>query len=196
PVPWSPALSPSELDAGFPSDRPLVYVTIGSSGRHAGLEAVLRVIGEFPVNAILSTAGRFEVARPPPNVHVVRYAPGAEIARRASFVVTNGGASTSYQALAEGKPVLGLPSNLDQYLAMTAIERAGAGRLVRCGAATPRAVRDAFTELLQSESLREGASAVAQAFARFDCHARFDAWLDEVFDEKEKEVRDEIASRA
>ena len=179
PIPWSPPLTAPELGESFRPDWPLVYVCIGSSGRHAGLEAVLRVIGEFPVNAILSTAGRFEVNHPPSNVHVVKFAPGADIARRATFVVTNGGASTSYQALAEGKPVLGVPSNLDQYLAMTAIERARAGRLVRCGEATPRAMREAFAELLESERLREGARTIALAFARADCHERFSAWLEE-----------------
>lgn len=179
PIPWAPRVPLPALGELFRSDQPLVYVTVGSSGRHAALEAVLHVLGELPVNAIVSTAGRFEVHDPPPNVHVMRFAPGAELARRASFVVTNGGASTSYQALAEGKPVLGIPSNLDQYLAMSAIERAQAGRLVRSGEATPRAMREAFTELLQSDRLREGARTVARAFGHTECHGRFGAWLDE-----------------
>ena len=190
-IPWSPRVPMPELDERFPADRPLVYVTIGSSGRHAGLAAVLRVIGEFPVNAILSTAGRFEVPQPPSNVHVVPFAPGAEVARRSSFVVTNGGASTSYQALAEGKPVLGVPSNLDQYLAMTAIEGAGAGRLVRSGEATPRAMRAAFEDLLESESLRRGARSVALAFARADCHERFGHWLERALGVTRKESSSE-----
>jgi UDP:flavonoid glycosyltransferase YjiC (YdhE family) len=195
PISWSPALPLPELGERFRADFPLVYVTLGSSGRHAGLEAVLRVIGEFPVNAIVSTAGRFEVEKPPPNVHVVEFAPGADVARRATFVVTNGGASTSYQALAEGKPVLGVPSNLDQYMAMTAIERARAGRLVRSGEATPRVMREAFTELLGSERLRDGAHGIALAFARANCHERFRAWIEEVLTTKGKEPANEDATR-
>lgn len=191
-IPWSPRVPMPELER-LPAGRPLVYITLGSSGRHAGLEAVLRVIGEFPVNALVATAGRFEVARPPENVQVVPFAPGAEVARRASFVITNGGASTSYQALAEGKPVLGVPSNLDQYLAMTAIERAGAGRLVRSGEATPRAMRAALTELLESQSLRLGARGIALAFARADCHERFGLWLERTLVTTRKESRSENA---
>jgi UDP:flavonoid glycosyltransferase YjiC (YdhE family) len=184
PIGWSPPLAMPEVVARLSPEEPLVYVTLGSSGRPAGLEAVLRVIGEFPVQVVLATAGRFELPSPPPNVHVVPFAPGAELAERASFVVTNGGASTSYQGLAAGKPVLGVPSNLDQYLAMTAIERAGAGRLVRSGEATPRAMREALGELLESEHLREGARAVGRAFARADCHERFGAFLEEVLSSK------------
>jgi UDP:flavonoid glycosyltransferase YjiC (YdhE family) len=191
PIGWSPPLPLPKLELG--PDRPLVYVTLGSSGRHAGLRAVLGVIGDFPVDAVVATAGRFEVERPPSNVHVVGFAPGAELCRRSSFVVTNGGASTSYQALAEGRPVLGVPSNLDQYLAMTAIERAGAGRLVRSGEATPRAMAEALTELLTSSTLREGARAVAQAFARADCHQRFDGFLARILPSQGKESNHERA---
>jgi len=187
PIPWSPDLPLPEFFRSFDPDVPLVYVTLGSSGRYAGLEAVLRVIGEFPVQAVVSTAGRFELHDVPPNVHVARYVPGALVARASRFVITNGGASTSYQALAEGKPVLGVPSNLDQYLAMTAIERASAGRLVRSGEATPKSVRAAFTELLTSAELRSGAERVARAFAAAECHQRFDAFLSEVFGTNTKE---------
>ncbi|HWP07173.1 MAG TPA: nucleotide disphospho-sugar-binding domain-containing protein, partial [Polyangiaceae bacterium] len=193
PILWSAPADLPLIPPGLAGDKPLVYVTVGSSGRGAALTAFLRVIAEFPVTAVVATGGRFEIEKPPPNVVVVRFAPGAELARRASFVVTNGGASTSYQALAEGKPVLGLPSNLDQYLAMTAIERAHAGRLVRSGEATPTALRRALVELLESERLREGARAVARDFARWDCHARFEGLLQEVFPELRKESRHESA---
>jgi len=186
-IPWSPQVAMPKLGQ-FREQRPLVYITIGSSGRYAALAAVLGVVAELPINAVLATAGRFELLDAPANVHVMPFAPGASMARAASFVVTNGGASTSYQALAEGKPVLGIPSNLDQYLAMTAIEGARAGRLVRSGEATPRALREAFIELLESESLRDGARSVASAFARADCHERFQSWLEEALGER-KETR-------
>jgi UDP:flavonoid glycosyltransferase YjiC (YdhE family) len=193
-IPWSPHAATPDLGPRFREDRPLVYVTIGSSGRYAALPSVLQIIGELPVNAVLATAGRFERLDTPPNMHVVPFAPGSILAQKASFVVTNGGASTSYQALAEGKPVLGIPSNLDQYMAMTAIERADAGRLVRSGEATPSALRDAFTELLESQTLRAGARRVAAAFARADCHERFQSWLEEVLGKNERTPRHENAS--
>ncbi len=84
-------------------------------------------------------------------MRVADYLPGDLAARHARLVVTNGGSSSGYQALAEGKPVLGLPSNLDQYLAMTAIEKAGAGRLVRAAEASAKEVRAALVELLDTE---------------------------------------------
>jgi UDP:flavonoid glycosyltransferase YjiC (YdhE family) len=123
----------------------------------------------------------------PPNVRVAQYVPGELAARQADFVVTNGGASTSYQALAEGTPVLGVPSNLDQYLAMTAIERATAGRLVRAGEATPHALREAVNELLTSGALRSGARRVAQAFSRVDCHSELERLLASVLEPRKEQ---------
>ena len=183
-VPWEPSVKlPAELaDLAEPGrKRPFVYVTLGSSGRLSALESVLAVLGELDVDVLVATAGRFELERRPANVRVERFVPGSLMARRAAFVVTNGGASTSYQALAEGTPVLGVPSNLDQYLAMTAIEKASAGRLVRAGEATPAAIRSAVHELFTSRALKAGALAVGRAFARTDCHARFEEVLNAVF---------------
>jgi len=178
-IPWSPQLPLPDFWRHLPGGAPLVYVTLGSSGRISALKAVLAVLGELPVVAVVASAGRFTLDERPPNVFFADYVPGDVVASAASFVVTNGGASTSYQALAAGRPVLGIPSNLDQYLAMTAIERAGAGRLVRSGEATATAVRRALLELLESDALRAGAQAVQAAFARVDYRARFRAVVDE-----------------
>jgi UDP:flavonoid glycosyltransferase YjiC (YdhE family) len=109
----------------------------------------------------------------PGNVVVTDFAPGEEVARKSAVVVTNGGASTSYQALAVGTPVLGLPSNLDQYLAMTAIEHAGAGRLVRAGSATVDEVRAGLSHLLESPQPRQQAQHISESFAQINCHAQF-----------------------
>src|SRR5207302_1310294 len=89
---------------------------------------------------------------------------------RAEVVICNGGSSTAYQALAEGTPVVGLPFNLDQYLAMTTIEQAGAGVLVRSGTATPAQVRDAFR---QARQLRDCARSAAVTLRALDPAARF-----------------------
>ncbi len=180
PVCWSPE---TELPAGLDEARgaaPLVYVTLGSTGRASALSPVLGALERLPVVALLATAGR-PVPPLPANVRAAEYVPGHLAARLARFVITNGGASSGYQALAEGRPVLGVPSNLDQYLAMTAIEGAGAGRLLRAGGLQSERVRDAVGELLGSAALAQGARRVAQAFAGFDCHQRFAQVLEQSF---------------
>ena len=168
PVHWAP-----ELPFTLPeSARPLVYVTFGSSGNLKALPAVLEALGELPVDVLLATAGRPAPGSLPANVRAEAFVRGDLAARRAALVVCNGGGSTAYQALAEGTPVLGLPFNLDQYLAMEAMVAAGAGVLVRSGTATAQEVRAAVQRALQ---LKEGARRAAGLMAALDAAHEFGA---------------------
>jgi UDP:flavonoid glycosyltransferase YjiC (YdhE family) len=95
-------------------------------------------------------------------------------------VVCNGGASTGYQALAEGKPIVGIPSNLDQLLAATAMRSAGAGVLLRAATVTAAGIRAAVERVMREESFKQAAQRAAASFASFDPHVRFRAVIDEV----------------
>jgi UDP:flavonoid glycosyltransferase YjiC (YdhE family) len=172
PVLWSPEV-PLPASLRSPSVVPLVYVTLGSSGRTDVLPAVLEALGGMNVRVVVATAGRAELTGVPANVECFDFVPGAEVARRAALVVSNGGSTTSYQALAEGTPVLGLPSNFDQYLAMTAIERAGAGILVKARQANATSIRAAVSRLLGEPSFRRAAGVLAERTARLDSGAAF-----------------------
>jgi UDP:flavonoid glycosyltransferase YjiC (YdhE family) len=175
PVLWEPTLAPPE---GW--ERELgpraVYVTMGSSGRRDRLPAVLAALTRLELPAMVSGAGR-EVFG---NVLAARYLPGSEAARRAAFVVCNGGSSTGYQALREGRPVLGIASNLDQYLAMTAIRDAGAGILLRSDSLHQGDVHDAALALLEDGRYRQAAARIAAELATYDADARFEQALREL----------------
>jgi UDP:flavonoid glycosyltransferase YjiC (YdhE family) len=93
------------------------------------------------------------------------------------FVVTNGGSSTGYQALAAGVPVLGIPSNLDQYLAMQAITRLGAGITLRSGGLRKDEVRRAAVRLLDARPMKRAAEGLSAHFAAYDSQKRFQSWL-------------------
>lgn len=176
-IPWSPSGPLPEFWESLRPDVPTVYVTLGSSGDVSALPAVLSALAKFPVQVLLASAGRVRQDRLPPNVWLAQYLPGNLAARRSTLVVTNGGSSTGYQALREGVPVLGIPSNMDQYLAMTAIERAGAGVLVRAGGATAFGVGQAIGRMLESGAYRAAARDLAGMFAGYDAFARFEATL-------------------
>lgn len=176
PVLWAPSgARPSWWTE--PLGSPLVYVTLGSSGDVSVLPTVLRALEALPVKVMLATAGRVAAGSFGPRVFAAEFLPGDEAARRAQLVITNGGSSTGYQALREGRPVLGLPSNLDQYLAMSAIERFGAGLLVRSGTATAEEVAKAARRLLEDSSYTEAAGRAQRALAAADPHQRFEAVL-------------------
>jgi len=178
-VPWSPRVgAPPQL--GKDETLPLVYVTLGSSGDVDVLPTVLAGLDGLPVRGVLATAGRVAPARLPSNFVSADFVPGDWLAARALFVVTNGGSSTGYQALAAGVPVLGIPSNLDQYLAMQAITRHGAGIALRSGGLRAEDVRKAAVRLLGERTEKRAAEGLARHFAAHHCHERFQAWLSQL----------------
>jgi UDP:flavonoid glycosyltransferase YjiC (YdhE family) len=142
--------------------------------------SVLEALSEMDVDVVLSTAARFTCKNPPPNVHVVDMIPGDLAARKASVVVCNGGASTGYQALSEGTPIVGIPSNIDQLLAGTAMCGAGVGVLLRAMTVTSAKVHAAVERVMREERFTQAAQRVATSFAAFDPHARFRAIIDDV----------------
>jgi UDP:flavonoid glycosyltransferase YjiC (YdhE family) len=179
PVLWSPPVPVpawwSDLDPG----RPTVYVTLGSSGRVQRLPLVIEVAAGLGWQVLVATAGRSELGAVPRHVYVADYLPGHLAARRATLVVSNGGSTTGYQALAEGRPVLGIAFNLDQYLAMTAIASAGAGLLLRAGTLDRQGLRQAFTRLLGEPSFASAAGRLRDEFAGWNAPAAFASFVEE-----------------
>jgi UDP:flavonoid glycosyltransferase YjiC (YdhE family) len=181
PVLWSPALPLPPWWQRLDPARPTVYLTLGSSGRRELLPLVVRAIAQLPLRPqiLVSTAGRAPLPDLPPDTHVAPYLPGDLAAARADLVVSNGGSTTSYQALAAGRPVVGIASNLDQYLAMDAIARSGAGLLVRGGEATAAAIQASVGRGLQEPAFATAARAVAGHFDATQAPARFARALDD-----------------
>ena len=146
------------------SGRPIVYVTLGSSGQGRLLPRVLHALAPLPVTVLAATAGTIRVDTVPPNAFVAPFLPGDAAARRASLVICNGGSPTSQQALTAGVPVIGIAGNLDQFLNMHGIVAAGAGLLLRADRFREATVRHAATRLLDDGQARLAARQLMLAF--------------------------------
>jgi UDP:flavonoid glycosyltransferase YjiC (YdhE family) len=167
PVPWEPKVAPPDWWDRAPQEVPTIYVTLGSSGPRGLLPVVLDALKDLKVAVIAATAGRGGVETPPANALIADYLPGRAASARSGLVICNGGSPTSYQALSAGKPVIGVASNLDQYLNMAQIEAFGAGTLLRAGRLTRETVRDAVTRILSDEHFSVQAGSLAQAIGRY-----------------------------
>lgn len=172
PVLWSPPVALPAWWDGLSGLRDIVYVTLGSSGQGALLPRVLQALAPLPVTVIAATAGNADVGVVPDNALVADYLPGELAAARARLVICNGGSPTSQQALAAGVPVLGIAGNLDQYLNMDGVLRAGAGALLRSDRLAQDSLRETALQLLSHPEPRAAASRVAQQFQRYDAGAR------------------------
>ena len=178
PVLWSPRVAKPAWWSEVGRQRPCAYVTLGSSGNVTALPIVLDALATLPVDVMVATAGRANLARVPERVFVADFLPGNEAARRSAFVISNGGSATTHQALSEGVPVLGIASNLDQYLGMNDVEHAGAGILLRAGTLRVDTVRDAAARALREDTLHAAARRMASELARYDACSRFAAFVD------------------
>lgn len=179
PVLWSPAVQLPPWWTSLPEDRPLVYASIGSSGAPETLQQVFDALSDMPCGVIAATAGGvlpadFSGADGP---WLARYLPGDQATQRAAMVVCNGGSMTSQQALLLGRPILGIASNMDQFMNMSAVVRAGAGICLRADRLTPRAVREACSELLGNPARQRAAQALGDRLRGWDAGERLSALL-------------------
>lgn len=164
PLLWRPELPLPDWWNDLPTQGPLAYVTLGSSGRTALLAPVVQALVSLGITPVVADGGRAGHGA----VFRADFLPGEAVIARASLVVCNGGSPTCYQALAHGVPVLGLPSNLDQYLNMSGVARAGAGLLLRADRAAVPAIAAAARRLLDEPGCRAAAARLQAAIGERD----------------------------
>ena len=166
PVLWSPPVDrPSWWDAALGGAAP-IYVTMGSSGDAGRLPTFVDALLPLGKPIVVATDGRGAPLPARPGVWSAPFLPGQDIAARASAVVCNGGSPTAQQALVEGVPVIGIASNLDQFLNMHYVERFGAGVRLRADRVKPPAIRDAVESVLNDPTVRASAQAAAALAAK------------------------------
>ncbi|MFH1022488.1 MAG: glycosyltransferase [Planctomycetota bacterium] len=192
PVTWNPDVPLPVWWGRIMRERPIVYVTMGSSGDMKVMRTLLAVLGRNRVSVALATAGRMETTDLPDNVFAADYLPGAAILKESALCIFNGGAATGYQALGEGVPVVGLPSNADQFYHMEAIQRAGAGILVRPSGATEKRLETAIRAVLTEESYRQAAGKLQQEIAIRPAREEFRRFVNELFPQGDSIMRTDI----
>ncbi|HYE34696.1 glycosyltransferase [Methylocaldum sp.] len=180
PILWSPQASKPDWWERLDKSKPIIYLTLGSSGKTGRLSEIVNAISSLPVTLLVATAGRFQLENPPPNVFCSDYLPGDEAAALADLVICNGGSPTTNQALNAGVPVLGICTNLDQYLNMQAVQQSGAGRLLRAGMASRTTILGAVNGMLTNPSCRKAAEKLGQAHREYNASARFTALADKL----------------
>ncbi|MDQ3536198.1 MAG: glycosyl transferase family 1 [Bacteroidota bacterium] len=187
PVLWSPQgdLRLSEEDV---KGRPIIYLTLGSSGKVDILPKIIEALGGLPVYALVATAGRKDLDNVPENILIKDFIPGSAASSLASLVICNGGSTTGYQALYEGVPILGIASNLDQYLAMSYITNAGAGKLMRAGRFKVQEFHQNIMDLLDNPTYKQAAKKIQEEFRLYNYKEIFNDVLEKALQPKEANI--------
>jgi UDP:flavonoid glycosyltransferase YjiC (YdhE family) len=164
----------------LPQDKPVVLLTLGSSGRADLLPKALSALSELPITVIAATAGKIDLADVPANAFVADYLPLDHAVQRSRLVICNGGSLATYQALACRVPILGICSNMDQLLNMNAIEHLGAGLPLRAARVRPNQLKEAVQMLLDNPAYAQKASRAGERFRQVDATQRFREFVAEV----------------
>lgn len=194
---WSPPAAQPAWWNEAASDQDVVYVGVGSSGPPAMLATAIDALSTLPVRVIATSAGAPPPQHMPDNARIAPYLPGAEAAARSRLVVCNGGSLAVQQALAAGVPVLGLASNMDQFLNMAPIESAGAGLALRTDRANAASIRAACQRLLDDASFTTAARRLQPRMQpRPDLGAVFDAVADRLLSSRTRPAAESTAGLA
>ena len=179
PILWSPDVALPPWWDDLPTDRPLIYATMGSSGRPDLLELVLESLADLPVIVLATTAGKSPPTAPA-NCRLVDFAPGDQLAARAELMICNGGSLTVYQALAAGKPLIGIAAHMDQQLSMSYVEQAGVGIALRSDTLSGGQIRSAVEQLLADAPAQGRARDLARSIAAYAPAERLSKILAEI----------------
>jgi len=125
PVLWSPPVPPPFWWGDLPRGKPVVYVVAGSSGDRRVFGRILARLARLPVTVIAAIGGQRTGVNG--NCHYAPWLDGLQACRRADLMIGNGGVMGCHQALVAGIPVVGVCSNMDQFLNMHAVEAGGWG---------------------------------------------------------------------
>jgi UDP:flavonoid glycosyltransferase YjiC (YdhE family) len=166
-----PETPPPRLGPG-----PWVYLSYGSTGSGERLGRVAAALLDAGLQVLVSTGGLTTLAPRPGLVCLPLVAPEWAF-DAASLVICHGGTLTVYHALSRGKPVLAVPSHVEQLVSAAAVERLGVGAALseRAVDADPGLLVSTARALLADPNVSaraaavaarlDGASALAQAVA-------------------------------
>lgn len=167
PVTWS---APSQAEPPRRGDRPLVYVTQGSTGSAETLARAVRELADEHVDVLVTTGALCEPAALEAlaaNVRAERFLPGRACIEAADVAVVHGGHLTTIEAHEAGTPVVVVPHGFDQFVWANRAERLGTGLAVR-PPSLPGAIRRAVRRVLRSARYTEAAAAIADDLRGWD----------------------------
>ena len=181
PVHWNPKTDHTDILDRIADDKKIVYVAMGSSGNTQVIQRIIEHVLSLSYVVIVGTSNKtleFEKEFSGKEVYFERLVDGELIAKRASLVICNGGSPTAYQALSQGTPVIGIPSNMDQLLAMRFIEEADAGKVVRFRDVKKDKFSKIIKQIVSYDELKAGANKVESYMKTFDAKSKFSFYLD------------------
>jgi MGT family glycosyltransferase len=157
--------------AALPTDRPVVYATLGTVFHlEAGdlLERMIAGLRDLPVTLVVTTGREIDPAAfgpQPAHVRIERYVPQSQLLPRCSLMVSQAGSGGVIGALAHGVPMVLLPIGADQPANAERCAALGVARVLDPVGCSPETVREAAQAVLADPACRSAAARMAREIA-------------------------------
>lgn len=147
---------PSEIDS-LPSDRPIVYFAMGSSGKPELIKKIIEGFSGKPYSVIAPVEAHIKEldVKIPPNVTVTGFLPAHKVNPMADISVIHGGQNTVMQACLSGTPIVGIGMHPEQQANLDACVRKGFAIRLNKKRATASDVLDSINQLLNDRNAKE-----------------------------------------
>jgi len=154
PIAWTPRIPLPDWVKTLDRTRPVIYITMGSTGHPRLFRALTEVLADTVYTVIMSTGGQLEIPDEslPKNFRVAKYVPGEQIMGLADVVIFHGGAGTGYQAIATGTPAIVIATHLEQEFVGEVLEAQGAGLFLTMNQvlATPALIQQSIATIFEN----------------------------------------------
>ncbi len=146
----------------LPPDRPLVYVTVGTSVRGTEFfELAIEALSELEDVEVVITTGMqhdlSETSVSSPNVHVAQWIPNSLIMERADVAIIHGALSTTIGCIAAGTPAIVLGWYIDQGFYAYRLEELGVGVRLPFWKVSKKRLQSAVKTILSDTSYHQRA---------------------------------------
>ncbi len=179
-IPWCPDTSLPSWSTMIGTKAPSVFISLGSSGSDVPINLVLEGLRSFEGDIVISSNDT-SLHNPANGIYAAPFLPGDFFAKRALAVITNGGSPSTYQALSEQTPVIGITSNMDQMLNMQHVDRVGAGIMLRSDTFLPCDITTALESLLHSFTTKKQVHELSFSLEQHSYQTIFSELLDNHF---------------
>jgi UDP:flavonoid glycosyltransferase YjiC (YdhE family) len=172
PTAWNPPGDLPAVVADRDPARPLVYLTLGTTGLFAQpgvLRQMIDALSGIPADALVSSGPAVQadsLGALPDNVTVADWVPQADLMPHVDVAVHHAGSGTLFAALANGVPQLLLPQGADQFANAAWVAQAGAARQLLPDEITPSRIAEGIRALLGNEQAQTAALGLQQEIAR------------------------------
>ena len=170
PINWTTDTPPPEWWPLEDDGRPLIYLTMGTTGTPELFRAVYEALVSEPYRIVATTGGQLEGFPPAENFHHAVFINGGLVLEQSRMVICHGGNGTIYQALGHATPILGMPTIPDQAYNMRRVSALGLGISMDAKQviAKPEDFRAAVRELLDNPGYQATCADFKTLLGRYD----------------------------